>query len=316
MRTSEITDFQGTPEADCPYCGCSCWIGVLEEGCEHVFATGDYIGSSESHCLLEDVLEDRLLEFPFYYWERSRADQEAVIDKAKGSAVRVLRAVLAGEDSLFWWSEFVTAHLFEAQVDEPLCSTSYYTVFVKDPKAAIATIRKQLEGAVAAFERHGRRDFLCYLEPAEFPDSACAGGVLCGPLTSSKFQDYIASRNCSPVGPGDVLWILTLSRRRLHLRGPLRVRRFADSDLAEATGHRLFEPPEEMPGDTRTVYPREGEEDFCKEIPASDLLSRLEFVDSRRDGTPRRLAPRNLRRLQRLTEPSVKLLEKTFRNAP
>ena len=138
MTTTVIEDFEGTPSGECPYCKKTCWVGTNENACEHMFATGDYMGGSEPWSLLDDELDEPPKHIVSAFVDRDIDEQTAIIEKVGGEAGETLDAL---RNHRLWWTEFVESEIFEADIDESMFSTTYYSVFVPDAEKALRILK-------------------------------------------------------------------------------------------------------------------------------------------------------------------------------
>lgn len=149
MKTTSIEDFEGTPSADCPFCGETFWVGSTEDGCQHLFATGDYLGGSEAWSRLDDDMEEETRDVLDAFLGRKPMEQKVIIEKVGGEAGETLNAM---RNSQLWWTNFVEGEVFEAEVDEPTFSTTYYTVLVPDEEVALKILGHRCLEAARALE--------------------------------------------------------------------------------------------------------------------------------------------------------------------
>ena len=147
MPTTVIEDFEGTPSTECPYCGKKCWVGTNENGCEHLFATGDYLGGSEPWIRLDDEVDEKSKAVVKAFRDREIEDQTAIIEKVGGEAGETLDAL---RNHRLWWTDFVESEVFEADIDEAMFSTTYYSAFVPDAGAALKILAPRFLDAAKA----------------------------------------------------------------------------------------------------------------------------------------------------------------------
>ena len=148
MATTVIEDFEGTPSAECPYCRKKCWVGTAEDACEHVFATGDYLGGSEPWSLLDEEVDEKSKAVVEAFRDREIEDQTALIEKVGGEAGKTIDAL---RNHRLWWTDFVESEVFEADLDEAMFATTYYSAFVPDAELALKIlVPRYLAAAEAA----------------------------------------------------------------------------------------------------------------------------------------------------------------------
>jgi len=155
MGTTVIEDFEGTPSTKCPYCRKRCWVGTAEDACEHMFATGDYLGGSEPWSQLEDEVDEESKEVVEAFRDREIEDQTVLIEKVGGEAGKTLDAL---RNHRLWWTDFVDSEVFEADINEAMFSTTYYSAFVPDAEAALKILVprfREAANAVRATDREG-----------------------------------------------------------------------------------------------------------------------------------------------------------------
>ena len=148
MTTTVVEDFEGTPSAECPFCKKICWVGSDEGACEHLFATGDYLGGSELWSRLDDELDEKPTVIVEAFLDLEIEDQTTIIEKVGGKAGDTLDAM---RNHQLWWTDFVESEVFEAEIDESMFSTTYYSIFVPDAEEALKILKpRYLEAARAA----------------------------------------------------------------------------------------------------------------------------------------------------------------------
>ncbi|MDF1658772.1 MAG: hypothetical protein P1U58_14250 [Verrucomicrobiales bacterium] len=146
MATTIIEDFEGTPSGECPYCKKICWVGSDENSCEHLFATGDYMGGSEPWSMLDVELDETAKCIVSDFVDRDIDEQTAIIKKVGGEAGKTLDAL---RNRRLWWTEFVESEMIEADIDEAMFSTTYYSAFVPDVEKALGILKPRFLKAAA-----------------------------------------------------------------------------------------------------------------------------------------------------------------------
>ncbi|MDC0292216.1 hypothetical protein OAK81_02880, partial [Verrucomicrobiales bacterium] len=75
-------------------------------------------------------------------------DQTTIIEKVGGKAGDTLDAM---RNHQLWWTDLVENEVFEAEIDESMFSTTYYSIFVPDAEEALKILKpRYLEAARAA----------------------------------------------------------------------------------------------------------------------------------------------------------------------
>lgn len=145
MKITVIEDFEGTPSTECPFCRRKCWVGTPEGGCEHLFATGDYLGGTEPWSRLDEEVGGASAEVAEGFLDWEIEDQTALIEQVGGEAGETLDAL---RNYRLWWSDFVEGEAFEADIDEAMFSTTYYSAFVPSVESALEALKPRFLRAV------------------------------------------------------------------------------------------------------------------------------------------------------------------------
>ena len=137
----------------CPYCGKPGWIVGDLEWCEHVAGTYDHSRGSEPICTIVDGVEfDDLRTILRFLAARAEKDVNAILARLSARHRAFLRKALQRDPELFWVI-LVQGRRLTADVDESLFSTTYETVFVKNPTRTRHRLRTRAADVIRAFRR-------------------------------------------------------------------------------------------------------------------------------------------------------------------
>jgi hypothetical protein len=137
----------------CPYCGKPGWIVGDLEWCEHVAGTYDYFGNSEPICpIVEGEEFDELRTILKFLAERSEEDANTILARLSGPRRAFLRKARNRDPALFWVI-LVRGRRLTADVDESLSSTTYETIFVKNPALTRESLKTRAADLARAFRR-------------------------------------------------------------------------------------------------------------------------------------------------------------------
>jgi hypothetical protein len=79
--------------------------------------------------------------------DREIEDQTALIEKVGGEAGKTLDAL---RNHRLWWTDFVESEIFEADLDEAMFATTYYSAFVPDAELALKILVPRFLAAAEA----------------------------------------------------------------------------------------------------------------------------------------------------------------------
>jgi hypothetical protein len=96
---------------------------------------------------LDDEVDEKSKAVVEAFRDREIEDQTALIEKVGGEASKTLDAL---RNHRLWWTDFVESDVFEADLDEAIFSTTYYSAFVPDAEAALKILVPRFLAAVEA----------------------------------------------------------------------------------------------------------------------------------------------------------------------